>query len=58
VAHSRRYFGAARAVGAEVELVEIPGAAGAHRAHIDPGGAAWAAVVRRLESSRPVALGS
>jgi acetyl esterase/lipase len=40
---------AARAAGAAVELVEIDGAAGRHRAHIDPRSAAWAAVMQRLE---------
>ncbi len=48
---SRSYADAARAVGAEVELVEIDGRAGRHRAHIDPRGPAWAEVVRRLERS-------
>jgi acetyl esterase/lipase len=46
---SRSYARAARAAGGEVELVEIAGSAGRHRAHIDPRGAAWAAVVERLE---------
>jgi acetyl esterase/lipase len=46
---SRNYAGAARAAGTEVELVEIQGEAGSHRAHIDPRGEAWAAVVSRLE---------
>jgi acetyl esterase/lipase len=45
---ARNYERAARAAGGEVELVEIPGAAGRHRAHIDPRGAAWAAVISRL----------
>jgi acetyl esterase/lipase len=45
---SRRYAGRSRAAGGEVELIEIEGAAGSHRAHIDPRGAAWAAVVRWL----------
>ena len=45
---SRSYERAAAAAGAEVELVEIPGAVGSHRAHIDPRGAAWAAVTSRL----------
>jgi acetyl esterase/lipase len=44
----RNYERAARASGAEVELVEIEGRAGRHRAHIDPGGAAWAEVTSRL----------
>jgi acetyl esterase/lipase len=45
---SRAYERAARAAGAEVELVEIEGQAGRHRAHIDPRGEAWAAVTKRL----------
>jgi acetyl esterase/lipase len=45
---SRDYAAAARAAGGEVELVEIEGPAGSHRAHLDPRGAAWAAVVERL----------
>lgn len=46
---SRGYERAARAAGGSVQLVEIEGPAGAHRAHIDPRGVAWAAVVSRLE---------
>jgi len=46
---SRSYARAAREAGGEVELVEIAGSAGRHRAHIDPRGAAWAAVVERLD---------
>lgn len=45
---SRRYALSARERGAEVELVELAGAAGRHRAHIDPRGKAWAAVTERL----------
>jgi acetyl esterase/lipase len=45
---SRRYERAARAAGSQVDLVEVPGEAGRHRAHIDPRGAAWAEVTRRL----------
>jgi acetyl esterase/lipase len=45
---ARSYERAARAAGGEVELVEISGAAGRHRAHIDPRGEAWAAVASRL----------
>jgi len=46
---SRSYARAAAAAGGgEVELVEIPGVAGGHRAHIDPRGAAWAEVTSRL----------
>jgi acetyl esterase/lipase len=46
---SRSYADAAHAAGGEVELVEIEGPAGRHRAHLDPRGAAWAAVVARLD---------
>jgi len=46
---SRGYAEAARAAGGEVELVEIEGPAGRHRAHLDPRSAAWAAVVERLD---------
>jgi acetyl esterase/lipase len=46
---ARNYERAARAAGGEVELVEISGEAGRHRAHIDPRGQAWAAVTTRLE---------
>ena len=46
---SRNYVEAARAAGGEVELVEIEGLAGSRRAHLDPRGAAWAAVVARLD---------
>jgi len=50
---SRSYEHAARAGGGDVELVEIEGDAGRHRAHIDPRGAAWAAVTRRLRAGPP-----
>jgi acetyl esterase/lipase len=46
---SRSYANAARSVGAAVELVEIEGAAGRHRTHLDPRSAAWAAVTPRLD---------
>jgi acetyl esterase/lipase len=46
---SRAYARAAVAAGGDVELVEIEGPDGVHRAHIDPRGVAWAAVVSRLE---------
>ena len=46
---SRNYQHAAAASDARVELVEIEGEAGAHRAHIDPRGPAWAPVLRWLE---------
>jgi acetyl esterase/lipase len=45
---SRRYARASSAAGGEVELIELAGEAGAHRAHLDPRGAAWAAVTRWL----------
>jgi acetyl esterase/lipase len=45
---SRAYAAAAVAAGGSVELVEIEGEAGRHRAHIDPRSAAWAAVTRWL----------
>jgi acetyl esterase/lipase len=48
---SRSYLDATHAAGGEIELVEIQGPAGQHRAHIDPRGDAWAAVVHRLEST-------
>jgi acetyl esterase/lipase len=53
---SRSYERAARAAGGDVELVEIDGPSGAHRAHIDPRGVAWAAVVSRLERVGSYAL--
>lgn len=51
---SRRYARAARAAGGVVELVEIAGEGGAHRAHIDPRGPGWAAVTRWL--AEPLAV--
>jgi acetyl esterase/lipase len=53
---SRSYERVARAAGGDVELVEIDGPPGAHRAHIDPRGVAWAAVVSRLERVGSYAL--
>jgi acetyl esterase/lipase len=47
---SRSYARAARAAGGEVELVEIAGPAGRHRAHIDPRSEAWAVTAGRLGS--------
>jgi len=41
---SRHYEREAAAAGAAVELIEIAGEAGGHRAHVDPRGDAWAAV--------------
>jgi acetyl esterase/lipase len=52
---SRSYERAVNAAGGEVELVEIEGTAGHHRAHIDPRTPAWAAVVERLASTRRAA---
>jgi acetyl esterase/lipase len=51
---SRSYADAALAAGGEVELVEIQGEAGKHRAHIDPRGEAWAAVVEKIKPERDV----
>jgi len=45
---SRSYLRSASAGGGEVQLVELAGPAGRHRAHIDPRGAAWAEVLRWL----------
>jgi len=45
---SRRYAQRAGERGGEVELIEIEGPAGSHRAHIDPRGQAWTAVTRWL----------
>jgi acetyl esterase/lipase len=49
VRRSREYAAAALAAGGEVELAEIEGEAGRHRAHIDPRQPAWAVVTRWLE---------
>lgn len=48
---SRAYAAAAHSVGAAVELVEVPGVAGSHRAHLDPRGRAWAEVIARLAAA-------
>ncbi len=48
VRRSRDYAAAALAAGGEVELVEIEGPAGRHRAHIDPREPAWGVVTRWL----------
>ncbi|MHB8243426.1 MAG: alpha/beta hydrolase family protein [Solirubrobacteraceae bacterium] len=45
---SRRYTSESEDAGGQVELVEIDGDPGRHRAHIDPRGEAWAAVVQWL----------
>lgn len=47
VVQSRDYSAAARAAGAAVELVEP---LAAHRDHVDPRSAAWAAVIERLDA--------
>jgi acetyl esterase/lipase len=48
---SRRYYETARAAGADVELVEIDGQAGRHRAFIHPRREAWAPVHAWLEQA-------
>ena len=52
VRRSRNYAQAARALGGEVDLIEIPGAAGAHRGHVDPAGASWAPITGWLAARR------
>lgn len=52
VRRSRNYATAASARGAQVELVEIPGSEGAHRRHVDPRGASFAAIAHWL-AARP-----
>ena len=52
VRRSRNYAAAARAAGADVELVEIAGEAGSHRSHVFPGSASFAAVLRWLDQQR------
>jgi len=49
---SQEYAQRAKAAGADAQLIEIDGPEGSHRKHIDPRGAAWAAVVSWL--ARPV----
>ncbi len=53
---ARSYERAARTAGSDVQLVEIPGQAGAHRAHINPHGQAWAEVTSRLHTALAVPL--
>jgi dipeptidyl aminopeptidase/acylaminoacyl peptidase len=55
---SRSYAQAARQAGGVVELIEIDGEAGRHRAFIDPRGAAWKPVAARLELQAAEAKGS
>ena len=45
---SRNYARAAGAAGGDVELIELEGEAGSHRAHIDPRSGGWATVVEWL----------
>jgi len=52
VRRSRHYAQAARAHGGQVELIEIAGAAGSHRSHVDPRSASWAAITSWLERRR------
>lgn len=52
---SRSYADAARAAGGEVELVELAGEAGRHRAHLDPRGVAWATVIQHLAPAHQLA---
>jgi len=48
VRRSRDYAQAAHERGGHVDLVEIPGPAGAHRRHIDPTGESWNAITTWL----------
>jgi acetyl esterase/lipase len=54
VDRSRAYAAAARAAGATVDLVELPGDAGTHRAHIDPRGQSFGIVAAWLTRTLPV----
>ncbi len=54
VERSRAYAAAARAAGGMVDLVELPGDAGTHRAHIDPRGQAFAVAAAWLTRTLPV----
>jgi acetyl esterase/lipase len=49
VRFSREYARLSDAAGGEVELIELDGVAGRHRAHIDPRGAAWKTAASWLE---------
>jgi acetyl esterase/lipase len=55
VRRSRNYARAAHACGGDVELVEIPGEAGAHRVHVFPESESWRLVARWLEAQRHAA---
>jgi acetyl esterase/lipase len=48
---SRGYAQRAREAGGSVELIEIEGEPGGHRAHVNPRGQAWTAVTRWLGTS-------
>jgi acetyl esterase/lipase len=50
---SRSYARAASRGGGAVELVELAGAAGAHRAHVDPRNGAWGLVASWLADAPP-----
>ena len=52
VRRSRNYAQSARARGGRVDLVEIDGAAGGHRRHVNPTSASFTAVARWLECHR------
>jgi acetyl esterase/lipase len=52
VRRSRNYAAAAQALGASVELIEIPGPEGSHRSHVFPASPGFAAAVRWLEARR------
>ena len=52
VRRSRDYAQAARERGGQVDLVEIPGPAGAHRRHIDPTGESWSAITALARAPR------
>ena len=51
---ARRYAKRALEAGRSVELIEIDGPAGSHRAHVDPRSQAWTVVTRWL--SQPVGV--
>jgi acetyl esterase/lipase len=49
VRRSRHYAAAARAQVAQVDLIEIAGAAGRHRSHVNPDSESWAGIRRWLD---------
>jgi acetyl esterase/lipase len=55
VSNSRRYAELARAAGGEVELVELEGLEGRHRAHVDPASRAWSVVTDWLTARYAIA---